>query len=133
MYSIRNAVVRAIVPVAALVSAGAGCQRVMPPPSMVINPAPIVIDEAMQRRDWDESTAYYTNGVTVAGPTGIYFESDPRLPLLARGAIDTPLFVGHTIALPFDFIWDPPWKDVAYPRAQAPASYTAVPPSTNEY
>ena len=111
----------------------AGCQRVTPPPSMRINPEPIVIDDAMQRRDWDRSTAYYRNGVTVAGPTGVYFESDPRLPAVARGAIETPLLVGHTIALPFDLIWDPPWEDVAYPRAQAPASYTAAPPSTNDY
>jgi hypothetical protein len=112
---------------------GAGCQRVVTPPPMQINPSPIVLDEAMQHRDWDRSTAYYPNGVTVAGPTGLYVRADPRLPALAQGAVETPLFVGQVILLPFDFLWDPPWKDVAYPRAQAPASYTAAPPSDNSY
>ena len=133
MSSIRNVLLRAGVLASATIGGAAGCQRVMPPPSMRINPDPLVIDEAMQRREWDRSTAEYANGVTVAGPTGIYFEPDPRLPTVARGAIETPLFIGHVIALPFDLIWDPPWEDVAYPRAQAPASYTAAPPSGNTY
>lgn len=113
--------------------AGVGCQRVGPPPSMLINDTPIVIDEAMQRRDWPQTTAEYANGVTVARPTGVYWEPDPELPQTARAAIETPLFLAHSLLLPFDMIWDPFWEEVAYPRAQAPASYTAAPPSDREY
>ena len=123
------------VTLAALVMTGllSGCQRVTDPPPMAINNAPIVVDQAMLRRDFEPTTAYYANGVTIAGPTGIYFESDPRLPAVVRGAVDTPLFVGHVLLLPFDLLWDPWWEDVAYPRGQAPTSYTAAPPSDRQY
>jgi hypothetical protein len=101
---------------------------------MRIDNQPLVIDEAMQRRDWDQSTAYYANGVTVAGPTGVYFEPHDRVPPgLPRGAVEAPLFVGHVVLLPFDMLWDPYWEDVAYPRAQSPASYTQAPRSDTDY
>lgn len=104
-----------------------------PPPSMRINPTPIATDPAMEHRNWASSTAAYANGVTVASPTGLYVRADPRLPTLAQGAVETPLFLGQVIILPFDILWDPPWKPIAYPRAQAPSSYTAAPPTNTTY
>jgi hypothetical protein len=135
MCSIRKAVVgtAGIVMAAAGVAGVGGCEQVLPPPSMRINSEPVVVDEAMQRRDWPLVTAEYANGVTVAGPTGQYFRADRRLPQVAQGAIETPLFVGQVALMPFDFLWDPPWEDVQYPRAQAPASYTDAPPTNTTY
>ena len=117
-------------------AAGAGCQKVVPPAPMALNNEPIVVDEAMQRRDFEPVTAYWANGVTVAGPTGVYFEPHNKVPPgVARGAVESPLFVMHTILLPFDMLWDPWWEDVAYPRGQSEAatSYTHAPPSDRTY
>ena len=123
-----------VMPIAAFaVLATSGCQRVTTPPPMAVNTAPIVVDEAMLRRDFEPVTAYHANGVTIAGPTGVYFEPKPDLPPTVRSVIEVPLFVGHTVMLPFDMIWDPWWEDVAYPRGQAPPSYTAAPPSDTQY
>jgi hypothetical protein len=131
MCSIRNAAASAAL--ALVAAAGTGCQWVGSPPSMRINDTPIAVDPAMERRDWPMQTAYYQNGVTVAGPTGQYVRPDRSLPQYAVAAMETPLAVGQIALLPFDFLWDPPWKDVAYPRAQAPASYTAAPPTNVTY
>jgi hypothetical protein len=100
---------------------------------MEVNPTPIVVDEAMQRRDWPLQTASYENGVTVAGPTGQYLQPDKSLPQYAQMPIEYPLFLGQVILLPFDLLWDPPWKDVAYPRAQMPPTYTAAPRTDVSY
>lgn len=132
MCSIRNAATFAALAIAA--GAGTGCQWVGSPPSMRINDAAIAVDPAMEHRDWPMQTAYYANGVTVAGPTGQYLRPDQGLPQYAQMPIEYPLFVGQSFfLLPFDILWDPPWKDVAYPRAQAPASYTAAPPTNVTY
>lgn len=128
MYSIRNAVICLVG-----VMAAGGCQWVTPPPTARVNDTPIVVDEAMEHRDWSATTAYYANGVTVAGPTGQYFEPDQRIPEELRWPIEYPLFVGQVAALPFDFLWNPPWEDVAYPGVSVPPSYTAVPPTNVQY
>src|SRR5215218_6143979 len=51
-----------------------GCQRTQPPRPDRLNDAPLVVDEAMQIRDWDRSTATYANGGVVAGAARITFE-----------------------------------------------------------
>ena len=41
--------------------------------------APVIdVDAAMQARDWDQVTATYSSGATVAGPTGFRYVAVPR-------------------------------------------------------
>jgi len=132
MFSTRNAVKRLLVSGAAVVASvtplffSTGCQRVQPPQPDRLNDAPLLVDEAMQIRDWDRSTAYYANGNTVAGHTRLTFEpkDDNRLNYLADPAIG----LGNFVIIPFTYFWDLPFSKVEYQGAIVPPSHYAVPP-----
>src|SRR5450432_1038702 len=69
-------------------------QRVQNAPPAAENTTPLVIDQAMQVRDWDRVTAHYANGDTIAGPTGTPYEVRWNQPAWEYVALETPLFVG---------------------------------------
>lgn len=117
----------------ALAGLAGGCQWAGPPPTERVNTTPVVIDEAMQRRDWDQSVAYYQNGAVVAGPTATYLRPDPELPELAQGALETPLFVANVVIFPFTWVAAPPWADVVYRGMNLEPTYTAAPPTNTTY
>ena len=56
-----------VVVAAALGVASVGCQSTWREAES-INQTPILVDEAMEIRQWDETPAYYENGGVVAGP-----------------------------------------------------------------
>jgi hypothetical protein len=92
------------------------------------NPTPLVVDQAMQVRDWDRVTAAYSNGDTIAGPTGFPYEARWYQPEWRYAAIEPPLFVGQSVALPVTLIFTPPWTAIRYTGETVETSYTAMPP-----
>src|SRR5689334_13883954 len=109
MFSIHKAALGLTVLVA-----GIGCQSALPGPSERLSTKPLVVDEAMQRRDWEPTTAHYQSGATVAGPTGFWWEADQSRPEWQQGLVETPLFVAQVLMLPFTLAVQPPWTQVIY-------------------
>ena len=52
----------------------AGCQQTRPQPADRVSEIPLIIDEAMQKRDFEQSTIYYPRGTIVDPP----FQYDPN-------------------------------------------------------
>jgi hypothetical protein len=127
MSSIHNRATRMFA-VAGALTAVIGCQPVQPTVSEKLNDRPLIIDEAMQQRNWEPTVARYQSGATVAGPTGFLFEPLDTMPQWQQGLVETPLFVGQVILLPVTLIAQPVWTPVTYRGIRTEASYTAAPP-----
>ncbi len=124
MCSIRK---RGLVAIGSLsLAAISGCQlNVNRPIKADLNQTPLVVDEAMQKRDWDRSVARYANGDTLAGPDLIVFDNttpDPYMRLT-----DPVISTINDSLVPVTTILFPPWKDVIYQGVQTPPTYTAQP------
>lgn len=102
----RSAKVIGLCAVATLV---AGCQPPAAPPPEPISTRPLVVDEAMDRRDWEQVAIYYPNGDTVAGTTRFwaYRVRDDVRPYWQQILFDPFLFLAQTAYLPFTFIQEP--------------------------
>ena len=105
-----------------------GCQKVEPMPQAdVLQSTPLVIDEAMQKREWPRQTVYYQNGDTLAGPTLYPFEPAGDLPDWQYLIMDDLVYLGNTVLLPFSFFVTPPWSSVQYAGVQYEPTNTAQP------
>ena len=131
MFSTRNVSTRfpsraALVASATLFLLATGCQRVQPNRPVAINDDPIVVDEAMELRDWDRSTSYYASGAVVAGAPRVTWEPkyDNRYNYLADPAIG----VANIVTIPFTYIRTPWGRTAVYRGAITPPTHTAVPP-----
>ena len=104
-----------------------GCARPAPRP---YTPPPMLVDEAMQERDWERSVAYYPNGDTVSGHNRFPIRSDARIGESEYGdaAYDIGASLAQTVALPFTYIFIPPFAPAVYTGEQIGPSYTAMPP-----
>src|SRR5207253_7647155 len=80
-----------------------GCQRIAAPSMDRVNDTPLIVDEAMQKRDWQPSAAYYPNGATVAGFNGQVIETHRRVPDDYRRVTDPGMSVGNIGMLPVTF------------------------------
>jgi hypothetical protein len=105
-----------------------GCVIKQPPPPDPVSHAPLVVDEAMQHREWPMSVAYYQNGETPAGPTGFILSDRPDGPYWQQALADAPIFVANCIACPIVLLCTPPFQPVIYPRGITEPSYNAMPP-----
>jgi hypothetical protein len=129
MYSTRNASkALATISLGVLASASlfvVGCQRVQPPVPDRLNDTPLLVDEAMQIRDYDRSTAVYANGGVVAGSPRLTFEpkDDTRL----NYAVDPAIGLTNFVIIPFSYFWIPPFKEIEHHGAIVPPTYTAQP------
>jgi hypothetical protein len=103
-------------------------QRIRNAPPDTPGDAPLLVDQAMQIRDWDRSTALYANGDTIAGNTGFWYQPRWHQPEWVYPIIETPLFVGQTLALPVTLSIQPPWKQVNYTGVSMEPTYSAMPP-----
>lgn len=131
MCSIRNRAFRTLsLPLAGFaVIAAAGCQRVQPAPVVPLNNAPMVVDEAMQMRDWERSTVYYQNGDTVAGFNGRYYELKPKYQDGYVTRIGDPAVgITNVVLLPITMAMTPPWEAVRYQGVIIPPTHHANPP-----
>lgn len=105
-----------------------GCAIKQPPKLDEVSHAPLIVDDAMQHRQWPVSAARYANGQTVANPTGSLFVHRPNEPVWQGVLTDAPMFVANVLTIPIVYIFTPPWETVAYPRGEIEASYHAMPP-----
>ena len=103
-------------------------QRIRNAPPDMPGEAPLLVDQAMQIRDWDRSTALYANGDTIAGNTGFWYQPRWGQPEWVYPMIETPLFVGQTLALPVTLAIQPPWKQVRYTGVTMEPTYSGMPP-----
>jgi len=118
---------------AAIIAAGmlwacvlGGCQfAVNRPVNANLDHSTLIVDEAMQRRDWDRSVARYANGDTIAGPDLIVIESTG--PTWLQRVTDPAISSINDGMVPVTTVLDPPWKDRIYPGVQVPPTYTAQP------
>lgn len=126
----KNALLVSVVSAAAMLG---GCamqcpvERVKNSPPEAQPQNALIIDQAMQARDWQRASANYANGNVLAGPTGFLFAPNEKAPDWEYGLIESPLFVGQTVGLPITLTLTPPWTPVLYSGATVEPTYTAVP------
>ena len=126
MCSIRKAGVAAMAMGLAM-SGVVGCQfHSDKPPKMNLNQSPLIVDEAMQKRDWDRTTIQYANGDTIAGPHLIVIESAG--PAWLQRGTDPGISTVNNAITPITTVIMPPWKDVTYQGMAIPPTYSAQPP-----
>ena len=131
MFSTRNVSTRffsraAVVASATLFLLTSGCQRTRPNPPVALNDNPIVVDEAMQIRDWDRSTANYASGAVVAGAPRVTWE--PKYDNRWNYVVDPAIGAANIVTIPFTYIWTPWGQEVVHRGAITPPTHTAVPP-----
>ena len=105
-----------------------GCQMKQCETPALTSHAPLVVDEAMEKRRWSISVAQYQNGATVGFPTGSVFQHRAGSPLWQETLSDTPIFLANALTMPFAYLITPPWSQMVYPSGQIEASYNAMPP-----
>jgi hypothetical protein len=103
-----------------------GCAQQQQP----YTPPPLVVDGAMQRREWDRSVSWYPNGDTVAGPTRFPLRSNvpEGSNVYAAASFDIVASLAQTVALPFTYIFIPPNAVEVYHGEVIGPTYTAMPP-----
>jgi hypothetical protein len=111
----------------------AGCQGIdREQPPAPVNDTPLVVDEAMQIRDWDRSTNYYANGATVAGGTGYVWEVADWANPGHRRFIDAPVAVLNIVSMPVGIFVNSPFGEQVYRGETVPPTYTGQPPLPGE-
>jgi len=120
-YSIHRLAVSGVLALSLL----AGCQRTGVAPVAKMNPTPMITDEAMAIRNWDQSRALYSNGSVIAYPTLFPYQSDAENNYYANVLIEPALLVAQTAALPITAVVTPPWTPVNYHGVYVDPTYTA--------
>ena len=125
----RRAGAQLALALAAGAALAAGCARAPKPAPEPFSASPMVVDEAMQRRDWQPPQAsYYENTSVVARPTGEKWEASWTMPARRHVWADPLVWSYNTITLPIRLIITPPWTPVAYRGETVLPTYTAQPP-----
>ncbi len=106
----------------------AGCQMKQPPKPDAVSHAPLVVDEAMQQRQWPVTVCHFQNGQTPAWPTATLFVHRTNEAVWQATVTDTPMFMANVMTIPVVSIFTPPWQRVIYPSGVIEASYNAMPP-----
>lgn len=127
MCLIRN---KSIKLAAAILGAGlaAGCQNKPMGYHEAVNESPLLVDGAMEQRNWAPSTASYASGAVPAGGTGFLFEPSEKPCNVVQALVDPPLFTAQVVALPVTIFISRPWTLRAYHGAIVDPTYTAMPP-----
>jgi hypothetical protein len=102
-------------------------QHVQNEPPDILNDTPLVVDGAMQLRDWSRSTAFYSNGDTIAGPTDFPYEIRRNNPAWVYAVEEPVLFTGQALVFPVMLIIAPPCQERRYTGATIEPTYTAMP------
>jgi hypothetical protein len=89
--------------------------------------APLVIDEATQKRVFPKTEEIYPNGAVVAGPTWETFQAKPNMPYNTNAAVEAPIAVGNVFLTPFQMFRQPPGSQSTYPGAIIEPTYNAMP------
>ena len=127
MCSIRNGTIVAALAICMTVISG--CQRIVPPATHApVNDSQMVVDEAMQVRDFTASTSYYANGDTMAGGTGYLWQTHETVSPRFRRFVEAPVATANIVALPVGVFVNNPWKSQVHTGDQIPPSHTANAP-----
>jgi hypothetical protein len=105
-----------------------GCAVKHPPPADPISHSPLVVDEAMQLREWPVSVAHYENGATPGLATTFLLINRPDAPIWTATVTETPIFAFNSFASAVVLICSPPWQRIIYPSGGIEPSYNAMPP-----
>jgi hypothetical protein len=97
-------------------------------PVAAVSKAPLIVDEAMQQRQWHRSVVRFQNGESPAGPTEFALAHPDNTPALIPIITDGPMFLINVGISPLDVMINPPWTRVIYPAGVIEPSYTGVPP-----
>ena len=103
-----------------------GCQMRQERTTEPMNDAPLVIDEATQKRDFPKTEAMYPNGAVAAGSTWETIEPKADLPYNLNTVTETPIAVANIFMSPVQMIlhWSGP---ITYPGAIIEPTYSAFP------
>ena len=116
----------------ALSLAAAGCVT----PNISKSAAPIadqpVADEATQFRGYQKSVALWETGTTQGWPTRWYYAPYPDNQTAYNFIADSVMLVVQTFSLPVTLCIDYPFRKVYYEGDVLPASYTAMPSTTEK-
>lgn len=104
-----------------------GCVRKSESAPLLSN-EPQIIDEAMQRRQWDQSVAVYPSGAAVAGPTWANYESKRGQAAWKYYYTDIVVFGVNLVTMPYYAVVDFPTEQRVSPGIQLAPTFTAVPP-----
>jgi hypothetical protein len=118
---------------AAMVVGAMGCQpitRTQPPAP--VNDTPLVVDEAMQLRDWERSTNYYANGATIAGGTAYVWQVHKGINPGHRRFVEVPVAVLNIASMPVGVFVNSPFEKQVIRGETIPPTYTAQPPLPGE-
>ncbi len=90
---------------------------------------PLLIDQAMEKRDWNRSVCYYQSGAVVAWHKRFHYIPSASRPDRLGVVIEPVFFVGETLLLPVTLFTEPVGQHEVY-RAfpPTPPTYTGVPP-----
>lgn len=100
-----------------------GCSHAPAPQPEPTDSTPLVIDEAMQKRDWPQSDVTWANGDTVAGATRFGYVPQTEGEGVSRAILgdeagnallDTGAFIVQSIVVPFTYFVDPPFVKKTY-------------------
>jgi len=112
-----------------MMSGLAGCQKTIPNTAVKLNSTPLIIDDAMQKRDWDKEVCYYGNGDTVAGGTGYMYQTHETIPENWRWLADPAVATMNEMLLPVGiFVTNSFSNNQVYQGEIVPESYTTQPP-----
>jgi hypothetical protein len=114
-------------PLSSILLFAPGCVKETKPVAAV-SKAPLIVDEAMQQRQWNRTVVRFQNGETPAGPTEFALSHPDNTPTLVPILTDSPMFLLNVGLMPLDAAVNPPWARVIYPAGVIEPSYTGVPP-----
>ena len=121
--------IRSLLVLMGVMLAAAGCQGVpKTQPLSPVNNTPLVVDEAMQIRDWDRSTSVYANGAMVAGGTAYCWEAADWVKEPDRKLVDAPVAVLNFICMPVGLFVNSPFEKQVIHGEIVPPTYTGQPP-----
>lgn len=116
---------------AALLAAGlfagaeGGCYHA--PTSAPSAPPPLIVDQAMQERDWSRSAAYYQNGGVKSTSLRTTFATGPHNSRLLSSGLETTAFVGNLAVMPLTLFSTPFNTRVIYHGEQVGPTFNAIP------
>ncbi len=107
-------------------AAMAGCYHA-PAPRNAPTP-PLIIDSAMQQREWSQSEAYYQNGGVKSTPLRTVFTTGPHQSRILTTGLETGAFVGNAVNMPFTLLNHPFDSKVVYHGEVLEPTFNAMPP-----
>jgi len=107
-----------------------GCESpvIGPPAEPVVST--MVIDKAMQDRDFSPTPVYFVNTTVQTGNDGVTLVLKHGEPCYVYYFMDTPTFLTNLAAMPGSAVLTPPTEDVPNRGATFPPSHTDARPST---